>query len=239
MGQDRTANGSDSTAEDRFRYIGFDVYPGRIREFWRSDSERQSYLARVKETAGRFIPLSRSNSFVSSSAISLTERIILTVSSLLLFVSPVLPWFSFTRGNETFGYSGISVALGTGSIMPYLSMGSGVLTVSFILLVALMLLSSVFGLATLILLYSGASETSDAYLGRLRRMLIWHYLPILGWVVFFSLTAAPTQIPFAGSLGLAQLESSLSIASLSASASVGFWLPFATLWVGAIKGNDL
>jgi hypothetical protein len=123
--------------------------------------------------------------------------------------------------------------------MGYLGMGSGTLTLSYVLLVALMVLSALFGLGTLLVLHSGAAGTSDVYVTRLRRILTWHYLPILGWVIFFSLLAVPTDVPFAGSLGLAQLESSLSIGSLSASASVGFWLPFATLWVGAIKGNDL
>jgi len=239
MGQDVSAKGNDASAEDRFRYIGFDVYPGRIREFWKSDSERISYLTRVKETAGRFIPLNRSNSFVASSSISLTERIILTLSSLLLLISPALPWFSFTRGDETFSYSGLSVLMGAGSITSYLAMGSGILKTSYFLLIIVMLLSALFGLATLIFLHSGASGMSEAYVGRLRRVLTWHYLPILGWVVFFSLTAVPTEVPFAGSLGLAQLEGSLSIASLASSASLGFWLPFASLWIGAVKGNDL
>ena len=102
-----------------------------------------------------------------------------------------------------------------------------------------MLGSVVFGLAALILLYSGASSATDAYVNRLRRVLTWHYLPILGWVVFFTLAAVSTTIPFAGSLGLAQVESSLTLGSLSASASVGFWLSFAALWIGAVKGNDL
>lgn len=239
MGQDVSAKGNDAGAEDRYRYIGFDVYPGRIREFWKSDAERTSYLQRVKETAGRFIPLSRANSFVSTSEISLTERIILTISSFLLLAAPFLPWFSFTRGTETFSYSGISVALGSGAILGYLSMGAGTLTVSFILMLVLMLLSMIVGLTTLLVLHIGTADTTGAYVARLRRILTWHYLPILGWVAFFTFAATPTPFPFAESLGLNQLESTFDMGSLAASASVGFWIPFAALWVGAIKGNDL
>jgi hypothetical protein len=233
------AAANPEAADDRFRYIGFSVYPGKIKEFWHSDAEKNSHLARVKETAGRFVPLSRANSFVSASALSLTERIILTICSLALVVAPFLPWFSFTRAEQAFSYSGISLAMNAGSITHFLGMGSGLLSLSFYLLIAVMFASWLFGLLGLWALNTGASGTPEAYVARLKRVLIWQYLPILGWVVFFSLTAAPTEVPFAGSLGLAQLEHSLNIGTLSASASVGFWLPFAALWVGAIKGNDL
>lgn len=237
MGHDAAAN--PEAAEDRYRYIGFDVYPGDIKEFWRSDAEKNSYLARVKETAGRFVPLSRANSFVAAAVLSLTERIILTVCSLVLLASPFLPWFTFSRGEETFSYSGIAVAMNAGSITHFFGMGSGILNVSYFLLIAVMFVSMLFGLLTLLALHTGASGTPEAYVARLKRTLVWQYLPIVGWAVFFGLTAAPTEVPFAGSLGLAQLEHSLNIGTLSASASVGFWLPFAALWVGAIKGNDL
>ena len=153
-------------------------------------------------------------------------------------------WHETLAMDMALGYTRVTgkmqaVLLHAGSILHFLDMGPGILRASFILLMAVMLLSMLFGVASLVALNTGASGTSEAYVRRLRRVLIWQYLPILGWVIFLSLTAAPTEIPFAGSLGLAQLEHSLNIGTLSASASVGFWLPFAALWVGAIKGNDL
>ena len=232
-------NGGKSVGDERYRYIGFDVFPKRVREFWRSDEERNSYLKRVHDTAGRFVPLSRANSFVATQALSGFERMILTLSSALMVVAPALPWFSFTRGEERFAYSGLAVAMNMGSVTSYLSMGAGRLSLLFFLLLGLMVVGVAFGVLSLALLYSGNPSGNEAYVSRLRRVLAWHYLPIAGWVAFFVISAVPTEIPFAGSLGLNQLESSLNIGSLAASSSFGFWLPFAAVWVNAIKSNDL
>lgn len=232
-------NGGDSVGDERYRYIGFDVFPKRMREFWRSDEERNTYLKRVHETAGRFVPLSRANSFVATQALSGFERMILTLSSALMVVAPALPWFSFTRGEERFAYSGLALLMNIGSVTSYLSMGAGRLDLLFFLLLGLMLVGAVFGVLTLAILYSGNPATNEAYVARLRRVLAWHYLPIAGWVVFFVMSAIPAEIPFAGSLGLNQIESSLNMGSLAASSSFGLWLPFAAVWVNAIKSNDL
>jgi hypothetical protein len=232
-------NGSDAQASERYRYIGFDVFPKRAKEFWKSDAERATHLAHVRETGARFVPLSRSNSLVASPVLSGFERIVLTLTSLLLVAAPFMPWFVFTREGERLSYSGFSMLANTGTVMSYLSMGAGLLTTSFILLLALMVVSMLFGIATLVFLYMGQGSGGEAYVGRIRRILLLQYLPIIGWVVFFSITAAPTVVPFAVSLGLEQVEHSLNIASLAASTSIGLWVPFAVLWVNAIKANDL
>ena len=228
-----------SGAEDRYRYIGFEVFPRRIREFWKSDTEKSRHLAHVKETGGKFQPLSRSNSIVAAQSLSMSERIILTFSSLLLIVSPLFPWFSFTRGDEKFVYSGFVMLLKAGSVLDFLSLGPGLLSVAFLLLAALMVISLLMGVLTLVVLYAGRGGDPEAYLTRLHRVLVLHYLPIAGWVTFFAVAASPTVIPFVASLGLSQVESSLNIASLASASTFGLWVPFATLWVNAIKGNDL
>jgi len=233
-----SGNGEAPVAEDRFRYIGFEVFPKRIREFWRSDAERANYLNRVRETAGRFVPLSRANSFVATKILSTFEKTVLALTSVLLVVAPFLPWFSFTRGEERFSYTGFSVLAHMGRVMEYLGMGAGRLNTAYILLLALMVICMLFGVATLAMLFTGTAD-NEKYIARLRRILAWQYLPIIGWVAFFAMAASPTAIPFAGSLGLAQVESTLNIGSLVTSSSLGFWLPFATLWVNAIKSNDL
>lgn len=230
---------ADPSSDERFRYIGFDVFPKSVREFWKDDSEKQAHLAHVRETGGKFVPLSRSNSIVAAGSISRPERVMLAVTSLLMAVSPFLPWFAFTRGDVKFSYSGISLLFGTGAVKEYLALGPGILTSSFVLLLVLMLLSAGFGVATLVFLYSGAKNGSESNLTRLHRIMMWHYLPLVGWVVFFSMTASSAELPYGPSLGLLEVGDRLSLGTLVAASSVGFWIPFATLWVNAIKSNDL
>ena len=231
---------SDPLSEERFRYIGFNVFSGKAREFWKDDSERQAHLAHVRESGGRFVPLSRSNSLVAARSVSAPERWMLTATSALMAVSPFLPWFSFTRGSEKLSYSGISLFLHAGAVRQYLALGPGLLNTSFMLLLVLMLASSALGVAALWFLYAGGNEqSSDAYLSRLHKIMMWHYLPIVGWMVFFALTAPSTVMPYGPSLGLAEVGDHLGVGPLAGASSVGLWIPLGTLWVNAIKGNDL
>jgi hypothetical protein len=176
---------------------------------------------------------------VASDPLSLSDRIVLTMGSILLLMAPLMPWFSFTRGDEKFVYSGYVLLFKAGAILEYFSLGPGLLTTAYMLLLALMVLSALFGAATLFALYTGRDADPEVYQRRVHRILNLHYLPIVGWVTFFSVAASPTVIPFAQSLGLGQVESTLNIASLATSSTVGLWVPFAVLWVNAIKGNDL
>lgn len=229
---------SSELNDDRYRYIGFDVFPKQAKEFWKSDNERKTYLEHVRETAGRFMPLSRANSFVATSVLSTFEKVVLGLASLMLVAAPFITWFSVSRGQEHFTYSGMAVATHAGSIMKYLSMGAGKLETTFILMLAMMFLSMLFGLATLAMLFLPGSNP-EQHVGRLRRILALQYIPIIGWVVFLVMAGVPTELPFVGSLGLMQVNGTLNLGSLAASSSVGLWIPFAALWVNAIKSNDL
>jgi hypothetical protein len=231
--------GEESSAEERYRYIGFDVFPKQAKPFWKSDSEEKSHLEHVKESGGHFVPLSRSNSIMAAPAISRAERLMIGLSSLLLLLSPFLPWFSVSRGGERFVYSGYVMLLEAGAVMDFISLGQGSLTTSFILLAVLMLVSMLFGLATLYVLFVAKKSDPEGQQRLLHRILNWHYLPIIGWVVFFSMTASPMELPFGPSLGLAEISDSVSLVSLTLASTIGLWVPFGALWVNAIKGNDL
>src|SRR5262245_41970544 len=122
-----SSDGDKGSSEERFRYIGFNVFPSKVPEFWKDEAERKAHLDKVQEAHGKFVPLSRSNSLVAARAISGTERWMLTVTSALMAISPFLPWFRFTRGSEKLYYSGISLLLNMGPIREYLALGSGLL----------------------------------------------------------------------------------------------------------------
>lgn len=229
----------ERSSEDRFRYIGFNVFPGKAPEFWKNETERKEHLEKVRETGGKFVPLSRSNSLVAARAMSATERWMLTVTSALMAASPFLPWFTFTRGTESLSYSGVSLLLHAGSVREYLALGPGLLGTSFLLLLVLMLASAGLGLASLWFLHAGGSGASDSHLLRLHRLMMWHYLPILGWGAFFAMAMASTPLPFGMSLGLSEVGNEYGVGALAAASSAGLWIPFGALWVNAIKGNDL
>ena len=238
MANDPHDGPQDLSNDDRFRYIGFDVFPKDESDFWNDESERARHLSRVKKAGGKFVPLSRSDSIVASQSMNPWERYILSGCSVALLAAPFATWFSFTRGDEAMSYSGLSLLFGMGPIMEYLALGAGALTTNFLLLLGLMLLSMLFGAMTLFGLYAGSDNPESSML-RLKRILNLHYLPLVGWVVFFALIMSPTEIPFGVSLGLSQVAGTLDIEALANSSSIGLWIPFSVLWVNAIKGNEL
>jgi len=40
---------SKEKVDPRFKYIGFDVHPGKAKSFWKSEEERKRYEKRIKE----------------------------------------------------------------------------------------------------------------------------------------------------------------------------------------------
>ena len=235
--KDERRNSEEVSPEERYRYIGFNVFPGKAQEFWKTDEERKAHTEKIRETGGKFVPLTRSNSLVAARAMSPFERWTLVVTSALMAASPFLPWFSFTRGTETLSYSGISLFMHMGSVTGFLSLGPGLLSTSFYMLLALMLLSSALGCASLFMLFAGGG--TDESLARLHKLMNWCYLPIAGWMVFFCLAMLPTELPYGQSLGLAEVGNEYGMGALAAASSLGLWIPVGALWVNAIKGNDL
>lgn len=79
--------------DDRFKYIGFDVHQGKIRDFFKSDSEKESWIKRVQEKRKAGSRLRDESSF-DQPRVAGYEKIVLTITSLVLVASLFLPWFS-------------------------------------------------------------------------------------------------------------------------------------------------
>jgi hypothetical protein len=108
--EDGAAGVSELKVEDdlRLRYIGFDVGPSKIGELFKSDKEREGFLARVRESRQNRDALRDTSNF-REARISDTERYIILAASfavILFFFLPVTPWISGyfeTRTEVTIG----------------------------------------------------------------------------------------------------------------------------------------
>jgi len=79
--------------DDRFRYLGFDIKPGKIGDLFKSDTEKESWVKRVLERRQKGAR-TREHNTLEEPRVAAYERIILTITSLVLIVSLFLPWFS-------------------------------------------------------------------------------------------------------------------------------------------------
>ncbi len=88
---------SDSTKRitetDRFRYIGFDVFPGKPKDLFKSDAEKKKYeeLNQAKRSKGEIL---REQCTLMEERVSGLDRLVLTVASIVIFLSLFLPWYS-------------------------------------------------------------------------------------------------------------------------------------------------
>lgn len=81
------------TDEQRFRYIGFDVFPGKPRDLFRSESEKQSLVKTIQLRRERHDRV-RENSPLLEKRVSSFDRLIMTVGCVVILLSLFLPWYS-------------------------------------------------------------------------------------------------------------------------------------------------
>jgi len=95
-----TKTSKEFDEDARFRYLGFEVYPGKkLRDFFKSDAEKDSLVERIKEKRQRGKVLRDVSSF-DVPRLAGYEKVVLTITSLIIIFSLFLPWFSGYRVME-------------------------------------------------------------------------------------------------------------------------------------------
>jgi ABC-type multidrug transport system fused ATPase/permease subunit len=227
------------TSEDlRFKYIGFEIFPQKVKSFWRSEEEKREYLEKVKQDKSQASLLERDHSLVKVSIFSKADKIVLAVSSFLLAISLFVPWFSVRGENLHHSYIGLGVIFKLGTLFGYASSSGFGGVVSSVLLLFIILSSCAVGVLSLLSIFKKYDEF-EGYLTNLKKTLKLNLIPLALWVVllFISIIGMPT--PFAKSMGVKGLGNSFNIISLFALSSYGMWFSLACLIINCVKINDL
>jgi hypothetical protein len=92
----KAAPSSRISEQQRFRYIGFDVFPGKPKDLFRNEEERNKHIEAIvaKRKRGEVL---RDHCSLFEERVSLTDRLVLTIASLLIVVSLFLPWFAVSN----------------------------------------------------------------------------------------------------------------------------------------------
>jgi len=79
--------------KDRFRYIGFEVFPGKPKDLFQSDAEKEKLIdvRRKKRESGDLI---REECTLFDDRVSRVDRVVLTLASLAMVAALFIPWFS-------------------------------------------------------------------------------------------------------------------------------------------------
>lgn len=219
---------------ERYRYIGFEVFSDKPQSFWKNDEERKSFIQQFKAELGSIYR----NSVVYASVISRVDRIFITVASVMMILAPFLPWFRVKTlyGSESF--LGITGLFSMGGFWFYVSkMGGMVVPLSIYLLALLSFLSLALGVWTLLTVY-GKAPSEEIYLAKLKKILRLNMIPLAVFLVIILLGLVGQRIPFGPYLGIQDLGGHYSIVTLIQFSSVGLWMSFFGFMLNVNKAKE-
>jgi hypothetical protein len=82
------------SSNERFKYIGFDVFPGKAGNLFKSDEERKSLIEKVMAKFGQSQGEVRDRCTLLEVRVSNAEKMFLAAISVILILTLFLPWFS-------------------------------------------------------------------------------------------------------------------------------------------------
>ena len=226
----------------RFRYIGFDVFGKKSRDFFKSKEEQKKYEESVEQYRSGHISTFREFTAVNQNVLPMLDKIVLTISSLVLIISCFLPWLSFESNWTSMTFTGLIGYFQASQFSDVISLFNPNLMIYVYVPTVMALLAFIFGIITLVLLWLPA-KTLEGYLKRLKSFmrLGWYVLGI--WLVFFVVSIVGISLPFgewmAENYGVKGVGSSVNIAGFATLSGIGLWMSIAAFVLNSVKANDL
>lgn len=224
--------------EDRFRYIGFGVFPGKTGTFWKSDSEAQQYATKVQLGLGE-ASLHRDFSLLETEPMSVADRWIVTISAVTMLLTVAMPWVSYRTNDATdFSLSWIG-ALGTllGGLGTAFS-GGIVVGISALLGLVVLVGTPLLGLWTLAMVWRKA-KTQESYLLGVRQPLKLCYYVFYAALTIIFLSFFGGQIPGFETWNLIDPPEHYGVGTLFGILSFGFYVALGVSMICGVKSGDL
>lgn len=231
-------NTDEGTPSDRYRYIGFEVYPAKVDPFWKSDAEEKQFESRIKDELGSST-LHRDFSLLEQEAMGKADHWVLTVTAAVMVLTVAMPWVSYrTNAGTDFSmywpgtlgalFGGLGTAFSSG-----ITVG-----LSALLGLVVMVGAPLVGVWGLAMIWRKA-KSPEAYFSGLRQPLRLGYIFVFAGLAVFLLAFAGGQIPGMGSWGLIDPPENYGIGVLFKILSLGGYLAMATGMIFGAKSGDL
>lgn len=222
--------------ELRFNYLGFEYLPGKLKDFWTSEDEKQKYLKKIRERKDTQISMERDFSIVNSNQLNKADRIIISVASALMILSLFMPYYSFMAfGKHVSGIS-LGYLFNIGYVGNFVAWGSLIMKLILAMSVILIIGSPVVGILNLIALNKGRNKAD--YFKCVKSAGRLNIIALLLYVLFFVLLATGQTNPF-GSLGVDALGDTLSLGSLIGMAGYAIWVNVGAHVLGMLPALEL
>jgi hypothetical protein len=222
--------------ELRYNYLGFDVVPGKIKEFWASEEEKKQYIEKVRAAAGTSHVIERDFSMVNAKLLNKADRIIISLASALMLLSLFLPYYNFMAFGDTVRGSAIGLLFNISYIGNFVAWGSLVMKLTLILAVIMIIISPLVGVVNLIALNTGLK--GQRYFERLKKAGKLNIVALALYLLLFILVMTGQSNPF-GSLGIEALGDRFTFLSLINLTSFSLWLNIGAHFLGMIPAMEL
>jgi hypothetical protein len=225
-----------SDPDDKYRYLGFEINPGRITEFWNSEDEKKKYVKQVQARGGQLSILERDSSLLNVKLMSQTDKIISYIGAAILIIAFFLPVYSIDPSGKAISGSAISFFLNLPFIGSYVAWGGIGMILTVIVFSLILLTCPVAGVFNILGLLN--KNKGEKYLETVKRYSRFTFVPILLYVVLLVTLLFAGPQPF-GSLGIEAVGESLNMLAIFTMTGVGFWLNIVGLTIGFAQARGL
>jgi hypothetical protein len=225
----------------RFRYIGFDVYGKSQKDFFKSEAEKKEHEKAVESfRSGHYSPF-RSFTAVNQNLLPFTDKIVLTISSLVLIASVFLPWMRFQSNWTDMTFRGLTGIFQASQYTHVINMFNPNLMFFLYVPAILAFLAIIYGVLSLIFLWSSA-KNFESYLKRLKRFMGLGWYVLAAWLAFFIVSIIGIGLPFGDWMnehyGVRGIGSTVNLVTFVTLSGIGVWMSIAAFVLNSVKAND-
>lgn len=219
-----------------YRYLGFGISPGKIKEFWESEEEKKKYLKEVEARGDRPAILDRETSMKNVNLMTGVDKVFSLIGGVILIIAFFFPIYSIDPDGKAISGSGISYLLNLPFIVPYAFAGGIIMIFAFIVFTLILLTCPVAGVLNILGLFN--KNRGDEYLVTIKKYNRFTYVPIFLYLIMFVVLVFGAPHPF-GSLGIKALGDQLGFAAIFTLTSYGFWLNIVGLLFGFAQSRGI
>ncbi len=219
-----------------YKFLGFDVYPGKVEDFWKSDDEKKRFVKQVKARNGQISVLDRDTALLNIKSMTAVDKAISIIGGAILILAFFLPVYSIDPSGRGISGSGISYFLNLPFIASYAAWGGIVMILTIIIFSLLLISCPVAGVLNILGVLN--KNKGDKYLETVKKYTRFTYVPILLYALLFIILIFGAPHPF-GSLGVSGIGETLNLLAIFTLTGIGFWLNIVGLILGFAQARGI
>ena len=219
-----------------FRYLGFEVHPGKIKDFWDSEDEKKKYLQKVKEHGAGSSLLDRETSIRNVNLMTTVDKVFSLIGGAILIIAFFLPVYSIDPEGKAISGSAISYFINLPFLGSYASAGGVVMILAMVVFALYLISCPITGVLNILGVFN--KNRGDRYLQTVKSYGRFTYVSIFLFIFLLIILIIGAPQPF-GTLGIKSLGDQFGFAAIFTLTGYGFWLNIVGLLFGFAQARGI